>query len=123
MADFFKDSNGNLILLKSSISANGDTIFEADDDTQYITAEVWMDHLFEEIANSGLYVTEAYDAMTTRYMNKYNEYIMESPSSENIDSIVEYMNELREDALKNFDEDDVYYRDEPFTRFDVAGYV
>jgi hypothetical protein len=111
----FIDSDGNYIAIKSTVDDDGDTIFEADDSVKFISCEEWLAHLFEEIANSGAFVSNAYGTVMARYRRQFGEFEMTVATPEVIESILDYMNELHEDALSQDDEEDSYYKEEPFT--------
>lgn len=120
MATYFKDADGNYFPINSTIDKDGDTIFEEGVEVKFIDAVTWSDDLFNEIANSGSFVTTAYEVITTRYKKQYGEFEMEAPPKKCIASILNYMNELREDAVDRGDEEDSYYSEEAFTRGDIG---
>lgn len=119
MADFFKNSRGKLIALKSSVDENGDTIFEADDSIKVIDCTEWAERLFEEMANSGSFVNLAYQSVAERYAAKFKSCVMQDATAEVRTSILEYMNQLREESVTAGDENDCYYREEAFTDEDI----
>jgi hypothetical protein len=119
MATFFKNSRGKLIAIKSSIDKNGDTIFEADNSVKFIECTEWVELLFDEMANSGIFVTLAYEKISDRYKSKFSDSVMGPATPEVRASILEYMNQLRSESVTNGYENDDYYREEEFTDEDI----